>query len=196
MTSILLFKQPLFIFLTLLKFYYLFELLEKQKSHTPKSIMACFFFTMLLGCASKQSLSTNMNEIETTSQIIFLNYAIKKTSNGNRTIRFINKKVTEGKLKNHNNKSIENSVPGDLQLFQLDKKSNILQTTIVKNPLTKTIEYVDESKSFQTKSFDLDSVQFSLRLQLKSNTKYISIHDISDSKKETTPLIKTKLNLL
>lgn len=151
---------------------------------------------MLLGCASKQSLITNTNKIDTPPKIIFLNYAIKKTSNGNRTIRFVNKKVAEGKLKNHNNESIENSTSGDLQLLQLDKKSNILQSMIVKNPLAKTIEYVDESKSFQTKSFDLDSVQFSLRLQLKPNTKYISIHDISDSKKATKPLIKTKLNLL
>ncbi|WP_158655262.1 hypothetical protein [Flavivirga eckloniae] len=151
---------------------------------------------MLLSCASKQSLTTNKDKIETSPKIIFLSYAIKKTSNGDRTIRFVNKKIAEGKLKNHNSISVENSKSGDLQLFQLDEKSNILQTMIVKNPLARTIEYVDDSKMFQTKHFDLDSVQFSLRLQLKSNTKFISIHHISDSRKETKPIIKTKLNLL
>ncbi len=150
---------------------------------------------MLLGCASKQSLSTNADKIEIPPNIIFLNYAIKKTSDGNRTIRFINKKITVGKLKNHNNKSPKTSVTGDLMLFQLDKKSNRLQNIIIKNPLTKTIEYIDESKLFQRKRIDLDSTQFSLRLQLKPNTKYISIYNISDSKSHTTtPLIKTKLN--
>lgn len=151
---------------------------------------------MLLGCASKQSLTTNTDKIEITPKIIFLNYTINKTSDGNRTIRFINKIVTEGKLKNHNNKSVETGVSGDLQLFQLDKKSNILQSTIIKNPFTKTFEYVDESKSFQMKKIDLDSSRFSVRLQLRPNTKYISIHGIGDSKNKTKRLIKTKLNQL
>ena len=151
---------------------------------------------MLLGCASKQSLSTNADKIEITPKLIFLNYTIKKTSDGNRTIRFINKIVTEGKLKNHNNKSVETGVSGDLQLFQLDKKSNILQSIIIKNPFTKTFEYADESKSFQMKKIDLDSSRFSLRLQLRPNTKHISIHGISDSKNKTKLLIKTKLNQL
>ncbi len=149
---------------------------------------------MLLGCASKHSLSTNTDKIETAPKIIFLNYSIKKTLDGNRTIRFINKKIVEGKLKNHHNRFLKTGTSEDLQLFQLDKKSNTLQSIIIKNPLAKTIEYVDESKSLQTKKIDLDSTPFSLRLQLRPNTKYISIHPISYSKNQTAPLIKTKLN--
>ncbi|GAA3636794.1 hypothetical protein GCM10022397_23010 [Flavivirga jejuensis] len=147
---------------------------------------------MFLGCASKQSLlTTHTDKTETTPKIVFLNYTIKKIPNGDRTIRFINKIETEGKLKNHNNKSLETSLPGDLQLFQLDKKSNIIQSIIIENPLAKTIEYMDESKSFQSRRVDLDSTQFSLKLQLKPNTKYISIHSINKSKSKTKPLIKT-----
>lgn len=145
---------------------------------------------MLLGCAAKQSLSSSSEKIEANPQIIFLNYAIKKTSNGDRVIRFINKKVVEGKLKNHNNESIENSKPGDLQLFQLDKKLNILQTMIIKNPLTKTIESLNDSKSFQTHNVELKSTPLSLRLSLDPRTKYISINEIN----QTKPLIKTKIN--
>ena len=151
---------------------------------------------MLLGCASKQSLSTNTDKIEITPKIIFLNYTIKKTSNGYRAIGFINKIVTEGKLKGHNKNSKEEPVTGDLMCYQLDKKSNILQSIIIKNPFIKTFEYVDESKSFQMKKIDLDSSRFSLRLQLRPNTKYISIRSIDDSKNKTKLLIKTKFNQL
>ncbi|MDO5978040.1 hypothetical protein [Flavivirga spongiicola] len=168
--------------------------MEKQKLNSPKTTIAFLFFIMLLGCASKQGLSTNTDKIEKTPKIIFLNYTIKKTSDGKKTIRYINKKVTEGKLKNHTKNSKEEPVTGDLMCYQLDKKSNILHSTIIKNPFTKTFEFVDESKSFQMKKIDLDSSRFSLRLQLKPNTKYISIHNISNSKNKTIPLIKTKLN--
>ncbi|NMH87753.1 hypothetical protein [Flavivirga algicola] len=168
--------------------------MNKQKLNIPKTTTAFLFFMLLLGCVSKRSISTNANNIETSPKIIFLNYAIKKTSDGNRSIRFINKKVTEGKLKNHYSRSLESAASGDLQLFQLDKKSNILQSIIIKNPLAKTIEYVNESKSLQSHSIDLDSTRFSCRLQLNPNTKYVSIHGLNTTKNQSIPLNKTKLN--
>ncbi|MDD7886408.1 hypothetical protein [Flavivirga sp. 57AJ16] len=168
--------------------------MEKQKLNNPKTTIAFLFFIMLLGCVSKQGLSTNTDKIEKTPKIIFLNYTIKKIPDGNKAIRFIDKKVTEGKLKNHNENSKQDPVTGDLMCYQLDKKSNILQSTVIKNPFTKTFEFVDASKSFQMKKIDLDSSRFSLRLQLNPNTEYISIHDISDSKNKIIPLIKTQLN--
>ncbi|MDO5972120.1 hypothetical protein Q4Q35_20160 [Flavivirga aquimarina] len=168
--------------------------MEKQKLNIPKTTIVCLFFTMLLSCAVKQSLAKNTDKIEKNPQIIFLNYAIEKTPDGNRIVRFISKKIVEGRLKNHNKNSKEAYISGDLICYQLDKKSKKIYSTIIKNPLTKTIEFVDESKSFQMKKMDLDSAQFSLRLQLKPNTKYISIHSINDPKKKSKSLIKTKLN--
>ncbi|GAA3616559.1 hypothetical protein GCM10022396_38520 [Flavivirga amylovorans] len=149
---------------------------------------------MLLGCASKKSLSTNTNNIEKTPKIIFLNYTIKKTSNDSRTVHFINKIITEGKLKDHNKNSKKEPVSGDLMCYQLDKKSNILQSIIIKNPLKKTVESLNDSKSFQTNSIDLNSTSFSLRLKLEPYAKYVSINEITQDKKEVLPLIKTKIN--
>ncbi|TGV02028.1 hypothetical protein [Flavivirga rizhaonensis] len=168
--------------------------MEKQKLNIPKITIAFFFFMMLLGCASKQSLSTNTNKIEKTPKIIFLNYTIKKTSNGNRTVSLINKIITEGKLKDHNKNSKKEPVSGDLMCYQLDKKSNILQSIIVKNPLKKTVESLNDSKSFQTSHIELKHTSFSLRLKLEPQTKYISINEITQVKKEIKPLIKTKIN--
>ncbi len=149
---------------------------------------------MLLNCASKQHATDMTKLIETPPRIVFLKYAIKKTPKGQKKIRFIDKKMAGGRLKNHHKNSKENFKQGDLICYQLDKKSSILDSSIIKNPLLKSIEYLDDSKSFQTDTVDLDSARFSLRLQLNTDTRYISIHMFNVSKNKTKPLIKTKLN--
>ena len=65
----------------------------------------------------------NQSEIESSPKILFLNYNIENTLNGNRTIQFINKKIVDGKLKNNSYLAIENGVSGDLICTELDKKS-------------------------------------------------------------------------
>ena len=148
----------------------------------------CFFSA----CGIKKSMVSPQSSIENEPKIIFLNYNIKKTSNGNKRIQFINKVIADGKLKN--TKPNEEGVQGDLVCLQLDKKSNILQRSIVKNPLIKNIEFLDESKSFQRKEIDLDSTQFSIRLQLKPNTKHISIIDFSTFENQGKTLAKTQIH--
>jgi hypothetical protein len=156
------------------------------------SLLLVAVLCILYSCGSSKTLATPKSTGESPPKIIFLNYSIKKTENGTRNIRFINKVVADGKLKNNN--SNETGISGDLICFQLDKKSNELQRIIVKNPLSKSMEFLDESKSFQRKQIDLDSTQFSIRLQLKPNTKYISIGDFSIFETQKKPLIKTEIN--
>jgi hypothetical protein len=155
-------------------------------------------FTLLLlvclsvfnGCKNSKAISENQSEFQGTPKIIFLNYNIEKTSNGKRTIQFINKKIVDGKLKPIPFESVENGVDEDLIFSELDNKSKVLHQILIKNPLIKTFEYVDESKQFQTKTIKSDKTQFSIRLQLKSNTKYITISNFA----EDEPLIKTQIN--
>ena len=85
---------------------------------------------------------------------------------------------------------IENAVVGDLILKELDSKLKTINKILIKNPLLKTIEYVDDTKQLQTKTIHLNKTQFSIRLQLKNNTKYITISNFA----ENDPLIKTKIN--
>ena len=66
----------------------------------------------------------------------------------------------------------------------------MLNQILIKNPLVKSIEYVDDSKNFKTETIKTDKTQFSIRLQLKSNTKYITISNFA----ENDPLIKTQIN--
>lgn len=127
-------------------------------------------------------------------KLIFLNYQIEKLENGEKSVQFINQIITDGKLKGNSNKYLKEGVTGDLKCNQIDKNGMILHSTVVKNPLTKNIEYVDHSKNFKLKQVVLDSSQFSLRMQLHPKAKYISLIEIKELNKNTKPLIKTKLN--
>lgn len=149
---------------------------------------------LIISCASKQITSTNTNIAETEPKLIFLNYTIKKSSNASRTISLINKIITDGKLKNQVSDQNEIAEVDDLIYNQLDKNSNIVQSEIIKNPLVKTFEYVDDSNSFQMKKIELDTAQISLKLNLAPNTKYITISHIRDLNSKPEILIKTPIN--
>jgi len=153
-------------------------------------LLVCLSF--FSGCKNSKAISGNQLEIEIqgTPKILFLNYNIEKTSIGKRSIQFINKKIVDGKLKPIPFASIENGIVGDLVFTELNKDSKVLNQILIKNPLVKTFEYVDDSKHFKTETTKLDKTQFSIRLQLKSNTKYITISNFAENK----PLIKTQIN--
>ena len=154
------------------------------------SLLLFVYLSFLFGCKNSKVISGSQSEIQGAPKILFINYNIEKTPNGKRTIQFINKKIVEGKLKPISLESIQNGTIGDLIFTEFDKKSKTINQILIKNPLLKTVEYVDESKSFKTKSIKLDKTHFSLRLQLKSNTKYITISNFA--KNDT--LIKTQIN--
>lgn len=171
-----------------LHIYYLIVLKSTKTYKLILLLLVCL--SLFSGCKNSKVVSENQSETESFPKILFLNYSIEKVSNGNRSIQFINKKIVDGKLKHLEFESIENGVVGDLIFTQLDKKSKVLNQILIKNPLVKHIEYIDESKHFKTKVIDLDKTVFSIRLQLKDATKYITISNFAENK----PLIKTQIN--
>ncbi|SHI35563.1 hypothetical protein SAMN05216261_0413 [Algibacter luteus] len=154
------------------------------------TILLLVLLPVFLGCKNSKQSFENQTEIESTPKILFLNYVIEKTLDNKRKIEFINKKIVDGKLKNIAFEPIGNAVDGDLIFSELDSKLKTINKILIKNPLVQTIEYVDDAKQFQTKTLDLDKSQFSIRLQLKNATKYITISNFA----ENEPLIKTKIN--
>ena len=187
--------MSLFYFLNFTENYIL--IFTVLKLHT-KHIKPYNYFLLLcvllfvISCGSNKNIATSDSSIESNPKIIFLNYSIKKTANNTKSIQFLNLRIVDGKLKN--TKITDEGHSGDLICTQLDKNSNELQRFIIKSPLTKNIEYINDSNSFDNKKIDLDSAQFSLRLQLKPNTKYINISDFSSSKTQENPLIITTIN--
>ena len=145
----------------------------------------------LHACKTKTVVVPEEVVVEENPKIIFLTYHISETPSGNRTMQFISQKIVDGKLKKHSTQSIENASDGDLICLQFDEHSNIVNRSLIKNPLKKTVESLNENKSFETNILDLNSTKFSTRISLKNNTKTITISNFVNSKN----LISTKIPL-
>lgn len=149
---------------------------------------------MQLSCASKKNLVPQTINEDIEPKLIFLNYTITKDLNGKKQIQFINKIITDGKLKNNTERYLKTGSVGDLKCIQLDKDSVEIKTIIMQDPLSKIIEYVNDSLIFESKKMQLNSAPLSIRLALHDKTKYITISEIIDSLQNSSPLIITKLD--
>ena len=148
-----------------------------------------------ISCASKKNITANETVFEKLPpKLIFLNYTISQDADGNKHIQFINKIITDGKLKNNTETYLKTGSLGDLKCSQLDKDSVEIKTVIIQNPLSKIMEYVNDSLIFESKKMELKSAPLSLRLALHDKTKYITISHIIDSLQNSRPLITTKLD--
>lgn len=170
-----------------------------KKHDNPKTLVnlaTLFFFVVICqcySCGNTKNISENKETIEKSPKVIFLNYTIKKSNNGNVFVNLINTIETDGKLKKSWNSDKQEGTLGDLKCNQLNKKLKLLHSTLVKNPLSKDFEYVDDSKEFKMAHVELDSTEFSIRLQLLPETKYISISNY-EAKPNDQPFILTQVN--
>ncbi|MBU3821210.1 hypothetical protein KO566_03985 [Flavobacteriaceae bacterium XHP0103] len=155
--------------------------------------MALLTFVLSLSCVSKKRVSESAEVQETNPKLIFLNYNISKDENGKKHVAFINKTITDGKLKEGINTKKTGTI-GDLKCSQLNKDSIEIQSVIKDNPLVKMIEYVNDSLIFERKKIELNNASLSLRMSLSSRAKFMVISEIIDSLQNTRPLITTKLD--
>lgn len=166
--------------------------LLKNNLHT---FLLFSLIALQIACASKKNIIANEAVIETLPpKLIFLNYSISKDVNGKKSIEFIKKIITDGKLKNNTETYLKTGAVGDLKCSQLSKDSVEITSIIVKNPLSKIIEYVNDSLIFESKKIDLQKTAFTLRLQLHSKTVFIAINEVTDSLQNSKSLIITKLD--
>lgn len=158
-------------------------------------LLLILLIALQISCASKKNIVANETLIETLPpKLIFLNYTLSQDANGNKHIQFISKIITDGKLKNNTETYLKTGSLSDLKCSQLDKDSVEIKTVIIQNPLSKIMEYVNDSLIFESKKIELKSVPLSLRLALHDKTKYITISHIIDSLQNTRPLITTHLD--
>jgi len=158
-----------------------------------KNIYLLILF-IFISCASKKNTVAETTTQEAHPKLIFLNYTLTKDNKDGKRISLINKIITEGKLKTIPNTYPKTGAVHDLICMQLDKHSNEITHITIENPLSKIIEYINDSLRFENRKVELKNAQFSLRLQLNSKTKFILISEIIDTLQQTNPIIKTKLD--
>ena len=159
--------------------------------HILKYLLLFFGLNLLTLCKSvPENNNHTSNLVEKTPEIVFLTYQIIKDTNGKKSIEFINSKTANGKLKSHGNTDTVSK--GDLYCYQLGKNQDTLSKQIIRDPLLKRLEVLNEKKSFQTRLIALNRTQFTIRLQLDPSSTLIGICDVE----RKSNLITTKTNKL
>lgn len=161
--------------------------------NTRNLFLSILFLAILFSCVTKKTAIPEVVIEDTNPKLIFLNYTISKDENGGKRIQFIDKIVTNGRLKTSGAYHRKAAI-GDLKCTQIDNKSTEIQSITIENPLSKIIEYVNDSLIFEKRKIDLNKAPLSLRLQLNSKTKYITISEIIDTLQTSKPLITTTLD--
>ncbi|MBQ0788342.1 MAG: hypothetical protein KBT69_12625 [Oceanihabitans sp.] len=149
----------------------------------PKvSLKSAFIIALIFvfSCTINKQVIAVEPEVVIPPKIIFLNYVLVKNARDEKSITLINQIKTEGKLKGKP-ESIENTNPGDLEYILLDKNFNAIEKHALKNPLKKTVEFVNDFGNFEKRIVDLDRVEFTLRIQLQPEAKHIVISEITNT---------------
>ena len=89
-------------------------------------------------------------------------------------LSLINRILTEGKLKESKLNS-ETTGTKNFSYRVLNKNAQLILQEFIPNPLEITIEYVDDFGNLRKKDITLDSTQFSLRIPLAPDARYISL---------------------
>ncbi len=158
-------------------------------------LLVFLFLPNIWCCKTNESVATNANTATITiaaPKIIFLNYALKRLPDGSKEVRLINNIISEGKFKNANI-SDNSYFSENIICSQLDKNDSVLSSIYIPNPLSKDFEFINDSGQLQRKHVELDSAEFSVRMQLVPETYFIQIKEVSGNAAENIHLLTTKI---
>lgn len=156
-------------------------------------IKTIFFFIIIQifsSCLSKNNFVKNATPLEKSNEneIVFLFLKISKDLDSKtNTIEFIKTVKSEGTIKNNFEKETSSENYLTLEVYN----GNVLEKTILMDhPLYKDLEYLDEKNNFQRKKVEVNSEEFSVRLQISGSNSSIKIYETlkTNPKKELLSL--------
>ena len=136
---------------------------------------------IFLSCkASKISTSNDFLNVEMENEhqpvIVFINCSLAyDTVRNEHNLSLINKIIVEGKIKEASD--YRENEKKDFGYCVLNKNAHVIFKKYMPYPLEQTVEYVDQWNSLQKKDIKLEEIQFSLRIPLTTEAKYISFFD-------------------
>jgi len=155
--------------------------------------LALFFMMIFMNaCKSQQPVTNKENYIPVQPKLLFLTYNLSKTSKGDLEANLVSKIIVDGKLKEPHVENL-NSQSETILCVQTNKNLISMQRMVLENPLVKIVEYVDGSGQLRKKRIELDSTQFSVRMQLHSQSKFILLKHQKTSGETKIILTKNEL---
>ncbi len=150
---------------------------------------------LIVGCKTTDNYSSLPNAgVAATSQskIIFLTYEISKNKSGQLDLVLLQKIIADGTLKKVPEHG-QNYIPGDLLCTQLDEHKSMLDQFKIDDPLVKVYEFANEGGELNKFKMNLKQSQFTIRRQLSSETRFVSIQQIGKAPHENILLLTTEI---
>lgn len=132
-----------------------------------------FLFIVFQACKTRQNETVKIHAAEA-PKIAFLNYQITVHDSKAAEVKLIQKQIVEGTIKDRSS-SEELVKEGDIKVSQLNRSLLVLGDVHVKNPLQYYAEFADDSGKLSGQEVNLSRADFLVRLQLKPDTRYVSI---------------------
>jgi len=155
-------------------------------------VLLLFGFTGFFSCGARaQQMASEVKEVKA-PKLLFLNYTISKYTNGTYRATFINKVLTEGRLKDKTQRQ-PLSDAGDIVCIQYNDKNDVLDRSYIKNPLQPIVEYVNDDGNLEKRQLNLNSAQIAIKLQLQEATSSVRLFLIDASGNASTDLITTSI---
>ncbi len=130
---------------------------------------------LLTSCGLTKSTESNRSDIQyDNNAIVFVILRIRKDSvEENNVIEFVSKTKIIGKIKNEYQSQVDSENFLTIDLYEQDK---LIKTIVIAHPLYKNVEYL-EGNSLVSKSIELNTEEFFIRLQIKDNSNKIKISE-------------------
>jgi hypothetical protein len=142
-----------------------------------KTIVLFIIFQSFASCVSKVNLVKNTTPLEKSdpNEIVFLFFKINKDLDSKTNkVEFIKSVKSEGTIKNNIEKEIGSENYLTLEVYN---GNTIVKTILMDHPLYKDFEYLDEKNNFQRKKVEVNSEEFSVRLQISGSNSSVKIYE-------------------
>jgi len=130
---------------------------------------------LLTSCGLTKSTESNRSDIKyDNNAIVFVILRIRKDSvQEKNVIEFVSKTEIIGKIKNEYQSQVNSENFLTIDLYEQDK---LIKTIAIAHPLYKNVEYL-EGNSLVSKSIELNTEEFFIRLQIKDKSNKIKISE-------------------
>ena len=129
----------------------------------------------MTSCGLTKSTESNSSDIQyDNNAIVFVILRIRKDSvQEKNVIEFVSKTEIIGKIKNEYQSQVNSENFLTIDLYEQDK---LIKTIAIAHPLYKNVEYL-EGNSLVSKSIELNTEEFFIRLQIKDKSNKIKISE-------------------
>jgi len=160
------------------------------------ALLLVILLSILAACTPLRNASRSESQeslAPAASRILFLNYQLSRDDTSNSyDARLINMIIKDGSLK-EDRPGRNQAKKDDLEVLVLDKNQQIMSYQHIPNPLDKSVEYVNDAGQLEQKMVHLDSIQFSVRMQIEPEASIVHLRRYSENNTEETVLLQTRI---